>query len=111
MLRKEGFEFRNRVDIFDGGPTMHADFERIRVIRESRSLSIAEIVKEVSGPELMLGNSRLDFRCCLGRLELDQNGGAIIDQVTALQLKIKVGDALRAASLKPQRSDSTGVPG
>ncbi len=111
MLRKEGFEFRNRVDIFDGGPTMHADFQRIRVVRESRSYPIAEIVKEVDGPELMLGNSRLDFRCCLGNLAVSDVGGAIIDQVTALQLKLKVGDSLRSASLKPQRADSSGVPG
>jgi len=111
MLRKEGFEFRSRVDIFDGGPTMHADFDRIRVIRESRSHSVAEIARNVDGPELMLSNSRLDYRCCLGRLGLDEQGGAIIDQVTALQLNLKVGDPLRAASLKPQRSDSSGVPG
>jgi len=111
MLRKEGFEFRSRVDIFDGGPTMHAVFDRIRVIRESRSHVIGDIVREVEGAELMLGNSRLDFRCCLGRMGLDDSGKAIIDQVTALQLEVKVGDSLRAASLKPQRSDSSGVPG
>jgi arginine N-succinyltransferase len=111
MLRKEGFEFRNRVDIFDGGPTMHAHFERIRAVRESRSYPVVEIVKEVAGPELMLGNSRLDFRCCLGNLALSDSAGAIIDQVTALQLKLKVGDSLRSASLKPLRSDSSGVPG
>lgn len=111
MLRKEGFEFRNRVDIFDGGPTMHAVFDKIRVIRDSRGYTVGEIVREVGGTELMLSNSQLDFRCCLGRLAINENGAAVIDQVTALQLKLKVGDSLRAACLKPQRSDSSGVPG
>lgn len=111
MLKKEGFEFRNRVDIFDGGPTLHSAFDKIRAIRESRPYPIREIAKEVEGNELLLGNCKLNFRCCLGKVHLDDAGQVLIDQVTALQLKLKVGETVRAVSLKPARSDSSGVPG
>ena len=111
MLRKEGFAFRGRVDIFDGGPTMHASFDNIRAIRDSRQLPVAEIVKEVDGQELLVGNSKLHFRACMGRIADNDNGSAVIDQVTALQLKLKVGEHLRAVSLKPARTVSSTVPG
>lgn len=109
ILNKEGFEFRNLVDIFDGGPTIHCDFDRIRVIRESRRLTIGEIAKDVDGAELMIGNGQLDFRACLGKVQEDENGQATIDQVTALQLKLKVGDEIRCVPLKPTSTTSASL--
>ena len=43
VLEKEGFEFRNLVDIFDGGPTMHCSIDQIRAIRESQAGTVANI--------------------------------------------------------------------
>ncbi len=100
LLQKEGFEFRNLVDIFDGGPTIHCDFDKIRAIRESRRLKVREIAREVEGPTLMIANGQLDFRACLGQIN-EGDGEAVIDQVTALQLKLKVGDSIRCVELKP----------
>ncbi len=101
MLKKEGFEFRQLVDIFDGGPTMHCDFKKVRAIRESRRLRIKDIMKVVDGPELLLSNADLDYRSCLGKIIVDESG-ATIDQVTALQLELRVGDDLRCVELKPK---------
>ena len=36
VLEKEGFRYRNYVDIFDGGPTLECDIDRVRAIRKSR---------------------------------------------------------------------------
>ncbi|MEZ6094718.1 MAG: arginine N-succinyltransferase [Pirellulaceae bacterium] len=101
MLKKEGFEFRNLVDIFDGGPTMHCDFEKIRAIKTSRQLTVGQIVKDVDGPELLLSNSDLNFRACLGNVLEANDSTATIDQVTALRLELRVGDTFRCVELKP----------
>ncbi len=106
MLQKEGFEFRSLVDIFDGGPTMHCDFARIRSIASSRQLAVQEIIKSVEGPELLLSNGKLDFRACLGHVREVDSGQAVIDQVTALRLELKVGDTLRCVELKPKSKAS-----
>jgi arginine N-succinyltransferase len=42
MLKKIGFEYRNQVDPFDGGPHLWADVEKIVPIRKSRTLRWSE---------------------------------------------------------------------
>lgn len=102
LLKQEGFEYRGVVDIFDGGPAVHCSVENVRTIRESQSLPISEIVPSIEkGSRLLISNGRLDFRCCLGNVKL--LGDSIqIDEVTALTLKVKVGDSIRFANLKAE---------
>ncbi len=101
MLVKEGFEFRNRVDIFDGGPTLHCETAQIRAIRESRRGTVGEIVSSIAtGVEQLISNASLSFRACLGKTV--RNGDQFtIDEITALRLNLKVGDAIRTVDLRP----------
>ena len=39
---KEGFRFNNYIDIFDGGPTLECEIDRVRAIRKSRLLTVEE---------------------------------------------------------------------
>ena len=100
MLQKEGFAFRNLVDIFDGGPTLHCTTSQIRCVAESQTLDLARISDEVQGEQLLVSNSRLNYRCCLGNVKIE-SGQAEIDSNTALRLELRVGDPLRTVSLKP----------
>ena len=40
--RKKVFAYRNYIDIFDGGPTLECDIDRVRAIRKSRLVEVAE---------------------------------------------------------------------
>lgn len=42
VLEKEGFRYLNYVDIFDGGPTLECEIDRVRAIRKSRLVTVAE---------------------------------------------------------------------
>lgn len=42
VLEKEGFRYRNYVDIFDGGPTLECDIDHVRAIRKSRLVGTGE---------------------------------------------------------------------
>ena len=107
MLKSEGFEHRNLVDIFDGGPTMHCETQNIRAVRESRKGNVAEITDQVeNGQNLLVSNARLTFRACLGNVAWN-DGQASIDQVTALRLDLKVGDQLRVVELKSPHPTTT----
>ncbi len=100
VLEKEGFEFRNLVDIFDGGPTIHCELEEIRAVRESRAGTVVSIDQVVAdGTEQLLSNCRMDYRCCLGDTHWDGDE-VTIDQVSALRLHLKVGDKIRCVDLK-----------
>ncbi|MFT7633484.1 MAG: arginine N-succinyltransferase [Mariniblastus sp.] len=102
VLQKEGFEYRQLVDIFDGGPTMHCNIHKIRAIMESVAGTVQAIEKEVeNGHQQLVSNARMDFKTCLG--ETRWNGDQVtIDQVTALRLALKVGDRIRCVELRPE---------
>ena len=42
VLEKEGFRYRDYVDIFDGGPTLECEIDRVRAVRKSRLVTVAE---------------------------------------------------------------------
>lgn len=101
VLEKEGFEFRNLVDIFDGGPTVHCKMSEIRAIQRSVSGKVVAIEKEVANAkEQIVSNARLDFKVCLGETNWDDDN-VTIDQVTALRLDLRVGDKVRCMDLRP----------
>ena len=103
LLHQEGFEHRARVDIFDGGPTLHCELSQIRSVRESRVGVVRSIVTRLETPDQpthVICNARLDYRACLGEVEWEGDQ-ATIDQVIALTLELKVGDTLRSVSVKP----------
>lgn len=102
MLQREGFEHRDLVDIFDGGPVMHCDTTMIRAVRESRVATVGEIVEQVEGDPLLISSvNDDDFRVCLGGIKLNDEGKAIISRVTALTLQIRLGEPTRFVELRP----------
>ncbi len=100
MLEQEGFQFRNLVDIFDGGPTVQCQTSEIRTIKQSRVCRVASIQKKVKGQKLLVANCELNFRATLGTVQLDDDDGAVIEEVTALRLNTKVNDRLRLVTIK-----------
>lgn len=100
VLEKEGFEFRQLVDIFDGGPTMHCELENIRAVNNSIGGTVVAIEQEFENAQQQLvSNANLDFKACLGQTVWN-NDQVSIDQVTALRLGIKVGDHIRCVDLR-----------
>ena len=111
VLKKEGFEFQDIVDIFDGGPTVHCDLKEIRSIRESQSGTIKTIKPLTCPPPIdpagisssselqLISNCRLDYRCCLG--EISWSGtDAELDEISALRLNLTVGDTVRSVATR-----------
>ncbi len=102
MLHKEGFRDSGMVDIFDGGATVICQTKQIRSVKESLAGTIREIVNQLDAPETLVANSEMNFRGCLGHI-LWRGTDAVVDQITALRLKVKTGDRIRAADLRPAK--------
>ena len=106
MLKHEGFEQQGLIDIFDGGPVVHAARDSIRSVHESREALIDAIDESLAGDSMLIANVRdSGFRCVLGPIRVptsqtadDKQSPAIsvaIDRVTALSLGVKIGDRVR----------------
>ena len=67
MLEAEGFEGGDYVDIFDGGPTMSADTDDVRTIRDSREHVLTGTAED-GETRLVAAGTLKDFACCYGKV-------------------------------------------
>ena len=98
MLEEEGFVYDRYVDIFDGGPTVTAQTDRIRTVRESTSETIGEIA-DGGRTKMLLGAGRLKgFRACTASIKRLPRKGICIDREAADLLEVDIGDQVVAAA-------------
>lgn len=100
LLEREGFGYAGYVDIFDGGPTVRVQRQRIATVQTSRRVTVDEIVPEVAeGERTLLANTTLaHFRLALEPILFNGDDQAVISKATAEKLKVKQGDPLRIAA-------------
>ena len=94
MLEEEGFYFDRYIDIFDGGPTVTADTDDIRTIRESTIDTVAEIADGGKVKALVATGRLKDFRACCATIRRLPTAGVAIDRQAAELLEVKVGDQI-----------------
>jgi arginine N-succinyltransferase len=94
MLEQEGFYFERYIDIFDGGPTVTADTDDIRTIRESALETVCEIADGGKVKALVASGSLKDFRACAASIRKLPKQGVCIDPEAAELLEVKVGDEI-----------------
>ncbi len=94
MLEGEGFAYEKYVDIFDGGPTMIAQTDRIATVRDARTAIVTAIENGEAEPTHLVARGRLaGYRCAMGAISED--GEVVtIDPECAGLLGVAVGDAI-----------------
>lgn len=105
ILESEGFTYKGRVDVFDGGPCLDADQDQVRAIVESKVTKVF-IAKETSchGRHL-ISNPRLDhFRVVSGGISEAKKGEVGITREKAKLLGVKKGDKVRTVPLVSKKS-------
>jgi len=97
MLENEGFAFDKYIDIFDGGPTMTAETDRVRSIVEAKDGQIVATDLE-EGSKALVAVGRLgDFVACYAQIKRAE-GGVAIDANAARLLDVKPGDTIAHVS-------------
>lgn len=95
LLEQEGFTLGGEVDIFDGGPLVRVPTTEVRTIAHSTTAALVATMPADESPGLFIvSNDRLDFRACLGAVDLRPEGVALPRDV-ALALGLKLGDWVR----------------
>lgn len=96
MLIQEGFLHTREIDPIDGGPIIEIETAKVRTIQSSIVDRIADITQEpIDGPNYILSNNRIDFRCCYGSLQHRGHHGVAIDQQLADALQLHQGELIR----------------
>ena len=94
MLLTEGFRDEGYVDIFDGGPTLVADIDAVKTVRQAEHATIASIGDDAVGsPVLASTGHGPDFRCALGMLR-GSEAGVVLSASLASALAVAPGDTL-----------------
>ena len=96
MLRKEGFEFNDYIDIFDGGPLVDAKKSKIKTIRDSvlRKVDIHAAPTQEATMHILAAGRVKDFRACKANAIVGDDR-VTIDQTTADALGVGAGDDVR----------------
>jgi arginine N-succinyltransferase len=81
MLLDEGFRYENHVDVFDAGPQVHADRERIRTVAESRLRAVSPAPAMGETHVLACTLELEDFRVVRARTTLSDGAAALDDAV------------------------------
>ncbi|TCS41130.1 arginine N-succinyltransferase [Reinekea marinisedimentorum] len=108
MLKSEGFEPNNYIDIFDGGPTVSVKVKNIRAVRESE---IYNVTRSEEAPAtdltdkyglLLVSNRKFDdFRVLLANKSALNGNSIVLTPEQTEQLQLNEGDTVRAVSLRP----------
>lgn len=101
LLEKEGFEFRGYVDLFDAGPTVEAQLDNIKSVRDSRLLTV-EIGNQQSVDTFAISNLEVNefkavFSCNIAINESSDT--AIISQEIATAIGVSAGQSIRVLKL------------
>lgn len=97
LLLEQGFETDNYVDIFDGGPVLHARTQSLRSVAASQ-MACADVVAEVPpGRQRWLVSTQrvTDYRACVLQVDWQPGQMLALDRQQAELLKVCQGDALR----------------
>jgi arginine N-succinyltransferase len=98
MLESEGFQYECYIDIFDGGPTVTAQTDKIRTIEKSEWLRYAGPLKNGNQREtMMLASGRLGgFLACYATVQRGADGEIYFDEKIAEMLRVDTQDNVLA---------------
>ncbi|MBK4786167.1 MAG: arginine N-succinyltransferase [Pantoea sp. Pent] len=106
VLEAEGFRYLNYIDIFDGGPTLECEIDRIRAIRKSKVLTASEGEAEAHWPLCLVANCDYhQFRVALLPVDV-ASGQVLINQQQRTALRCDYGDSLRVVTLGREENNA-----
>ncbi|MDH1261819.1 arginine/ornithine succinyltransferase subunit alpha [Pseudomonas sp. GD03944] len=100
ILMREGFETDHYIDIFDGGPTLHARTSGIRSIAQSRMVPVRIGEPGSGGRQYLVSNSQLqDFRAVVAELDWVPGKPVTLSLATADALGVGEGASVRLVAV------------
>lgn len=96
MLQKQGFTYQGFVDIFDGGPVVHATTANIATIAQSRRYSLVRTAAVESQTLHVASRPGSQYLAVIGRVEIHGDEVTLGPEM-ADALNLRIGDLVRIA--------------
>lgn len=94
MLEEEGFAPSGLYDVFDVGPVIKAETQKIRSVAGCQTaLMEGATLHHIDSPLYLISNKRMDFRACLSPLQFTSPTTANLPIAVAKELNLQLGDA------------------
>jgi arginine N-succinyltransferase len=112
LLEAEGFTFKNRVDIFDAGPTLECPLDAIRAVHESKTAEVMSLHDEPDErADALVCNDRIDFLATPAMVR-ERDGGIELSAPAARAIGVEPGQSVRYVATRPTpptRSDEVDL--
>lgn len=95
LLKKEGFEYRQYIDTFDGGLYLELDVAHSYAVEHSRKGKVSGIVPQVTAERYLIAKFEPEFRAVMGSLLISADDTLVIDTAMAKALELQEGDTVR----------------
>ncbi len=100
LLMEEGFRDDGYVDIFDAGPTVVAEIDSLKAVKDSSVVTVTAVTDRSQetgdSPFSLISSGRsAGFRATTGRLSMEASGGCRLPKFLARALHVGVGDEVR----------------
>lgn len=100
ILMREGFESDHYIDIFDGGPTVHARTSGIRSIAQSRLAPVRLGAPASAGRAYLVANNQTqDFRALIAELDWEPGQPLTLTPAVAEALGVGEGGSVRVVAV------------
>ncbi|SDA39316.1 arginine N-succinyltransferase [Pseudomonas sp. NFACC15-1] len=100
ILEREGFETNSYVDLFDGGPTLHARIANIRSIAHSRTTTAWQNSQIDARGLYLVSNEHLgNYRAIVAELDVGADGPVALSPAMLTALDIRDGARIRVIAL------------
>ena len=94
LLLEEGFRYEGYIDIFDGGPTLFANIDELKAVREARADTVVGIEPDLTGVDrLACVGHAASFRAARGTL-VARADGVVLHPTLAAALGAVAGDRI-----------------
>jgi arginine N-succinyltransferase len=96
FLKSEGFKFNNHIDIFDGGPLINAEMNKIKTVTNSKLGTVSKVQTKIENcVEVIISNINIDIRITFGKITILDNGELVLPNSLAKILEVTTGDQVR----------------
>ncbi|NQY42828.1 MAG: arginine N-succinyltransferase [Legionellales bacterium] len=95
MLLNQGFAYNNHVNIFDAGPIIECEKNKIVANSEAKKYSVSRISeKNISRERRLITNDKLDFRGTIGKVDIINDREAALSEEILDILQINPGEKI-----------------
>jgi arginine N-succinyltransferase len=101
ILEGQGFKWRNYIDVFDAGPTLDANLNDIKTVKQSQQYTLSHHVDHLDSDDLyIISNCQLkNYSMTRAPLAITEDNQIALLPSDAEKLNLKVGDKLRIVKI------------